>query len=395
MVGGIGTHVNALVPALARRGVEITLITPRWRGGEPESLIAPAAKVCRVEPSLPTVGNYFADARATNANLEAFANIVWSLDGGAAGQGSSQFDLIHAHDWLVAFAAVGLKKLHKAPLVATIHATERGRGRGHLLWEMSYAINQMEWTLAYEAWRVITPSKFMAEEVKNYFQVPVDKSEVVPNGVDTSRFDALAQMDLTDFRSRWATRDERIVLFVGRMEPQKGAHLLVEAAPLVLTHFPQARLVLAGTGGMENTLRRRIAEMGLQDRVLMTGFLPDIDRDKLYRVADVAVFPSLYEPFGIVALEAMAAHCPVLVSDVGGLKEVVTHDETGIVVYSDNIESLAWGIVHTLQAPEQSKARAESAYRLVCEEYNWDRIAERTALVYDRVLRERSLVRWE
>lgn len=395
MVGGIGTHVSALVPALSRHGVEVTLVTPRWSGGEHESQLLPAMRVCRVDPSLPTVGNYFADARQTNLKLEAFANAIWSKDGQGEGQGTDAFDVIHAHDWLVAFAAVGLKNAHKVPLVATIHATERGRGKGHLQWEISHAIDQAEWTLAYEAWRVITPSRFMAEEVRDYFQVPLDKSEIVPNGVDTSRFDALREMDLDDFRAKWATPDQKIVFFVGRLEPQKGAHLLLEAAPHAFAHFPNAKIILAGTGGMEFSLRRRIAEMGLGEKVIMTGFLPDAERDKLYTVADVAVFPSLYEPFGIVALEAMAARCPVLVTDVGGLREVVTHNETGIVVYPDNVESLAWGIVHTLQRPDWSAQRAANAYRMVSQEYTWDRIAERTIKVYQRVLGERRRVRWE
>lgn len=135
---------------------------------------------------------------------------------------------------------------------------------------------------------------------------------------------------------------------------------------------------------MENSLRRRVYELGLYDKVWMAGFIPDPDRDKLYKIADVSVFPSLYEPFGIVALEAMAAGSPVVVTDVGGLREVVKHNETGIIVYPDNIESLSWGILHTLRRPDWSATRAANAYRGVCSEYSWDHIAERTIQVYDR-----------
>jgi glycogen synthase len=162
----------------------------------------------------------------------------------------------------------------------------------------------------------------------------------------------------------------------------------------VLAQFPQAKFVLAGTGGMEYSLRRRISELGLADKVWMTGFIPDEDRDRLYKIADVSVFPSLYEPFGIVALEAMAAECPVVVSDVGGLREVVNHNETGIIVHPDNIESLSWGILHTLQRPDWSALRAANAYRGVREDYSWERIAGRTIEVYDRVLGERQQVKW-
>jgi glycosyltransferase involved in cell wall biosynthesis len=114
----------------------------------------------------------------------------------------------------------------------------------------------------------------------------------------------------------------------------------------------------------------------------------------LFKIADCAVFPSLYEPFGIVALEAMAARCPVVVSEVGGLQDVVDHNKTGIVVYPNNVDSLAWGIVHTLQHPKWSAARVENAYRVVVERYNWQHIARMTAGVYRRIIAERAATDW-
>jgi len=134
--------------------------------------------------------------------------------------------------------------------------------------------------------------------------------------------------------------------------------------------------------------------LGVGEKVLLTGFIFDEDRDRLFKMANCAVFPSLYEPFGIVALQAMAAKCPVVVSEVGGLTEVVRHAETGITIYPDNRESLAWGIVHTLQHPDWTAKRVESAYREVRELYNWDRIARLTANVYERIVAERALTKW-
>ena len=128
--------------------------------------------------------------------------------------------------------------------------------------------------------------------------------------------------------------------------------------------------------------------------MLLTGFISDDDRDRLFKIADCAVFPSLYEPFGIVALEAMAAKCPVVVSEVGGLKDVVQHGETGITVYPDDPGSLAWGIVHTLQHPEWAAARVKNAYRMVREEYNWEYIAGMTADVYRQCVAERAIADW-
>ncbi len=384
VVGGIGTHVSSLVPALARRGVNVTLVTPRWSGGDSMTQLCDNAVVYRVDPPVARMGNFFADAQQTNLNLEEAGHKLWEPLG---------FDLIHAHDWLVAFAADSLKRIHKTPLAATIHATERGRGRGYLGSEMSYAINGTEWWLAYEAWRVITVSHFMADEVRTYFQVPSDKIDVIHNGIDPAVFD-LVSVDQAVDRARWAQPDERLVFFVGRMNFEKGAQVLIEAAPRVLAAFPKCRFVLAGTGPMLDTLKRRVGDLGITDHVTIAGFVPDEERNKLLKLADLAVFPSLYEPFGIVALEAMASHCPVVVSDVGGLREVVMHNETGIIVHPDNPDSLAWGILQTLNHPDAASERAARAYGIVREQYSWDRIAEMTIKVYQRIIDDRGKVDW-
>jgi glycogen(starch) synthase len=164
--------------------------------------------------------------------------------------------------------------------------------------------------------------------------------------------------------------------------------------PLVLAQQPSAKVVIAGKGPELESLRSLAWSLGVGEKVLFTGFISDEDRDRLFKIADCAVFPSLYEPFGIVALEAMAAKCPVVVSEVGGLRDVVQHAETGITVYPDDPGSLAWGIVHTLQYPEWAATRVKNAYRLVREEYNWEHIARMTADVYRQIVAERAIADW-
>jgi glycogen(starch) synthase len=217
---------------------------------------------------------------------------------------------------------------------------------------------------------------------------------VIPNGVDPRRFDALKGMDLKTFRAGFAGPNEPIVYYVGRMVPEKGLSVLIDAAPLVLREWPGVKFVLAGGGGYANELRAKANALGVGGNIIFPGRIPDEVRDGLFKVADVAVFPSLYEPFGIVALEAMAAGTPVVVSDVGGLSEVVDLHETGIKVYPDDPESLAWGILHTLKNPQWSKARAENANRVVRTLYNWDRVAGMTADVYKRVVSEAKAGDW-
>ncbi len=385
VVGGLGRHVADIVPALAELGITIHVVTPRWAGGAPQEKNGNLT-VHRVEPDNEPGFDFHTGAVRTNARLEALADKLCQDQG---------IQLIHDHDWLTAFAATSLKHRHRLPLLATIHATEQGRARGPLGTDLQRLINQTEWSLTYEAWRVITCSRYMADEVMGFFNTPANKIDVIPNGVKAQQFARRDGADLSRFRARYAAPDEQIVLYVGRVVAEKGLQVLVEAVPHVLREHPNTKFVVAGTGFLLPTLRLRASELGVADRVYFTGFIPDEDRDGLYRVASCAVFPSLYEPFGIVALEAMAAKVPVVVSLAGGLQEVVQHSETGITVYPDNPDSLAWGINHTLARPDWAQQRAENAYRVVLSEYNWQRIASDTAAVYSRIISERAQASWQ
>ncbi|TAK22078.1 MAG: glycosyltransferase family 1 protein [Chloroflexota bacterium] len=395
-VGGLGKHVMELLPALARAGVEVHLLTPAFNGGPQFEVIRETAiDRAHLEPSPATVhridtprvdiADFFSRAIQTNFAIE---------DAGRHLLENGGYDLIHAHDWLVGFAGVAIKHAFHTPLVATIHATEYGRNRGVPSADIPRAIHNVEWWLTYEAWRVICCSDFMSSEVRTVFGTPADKIDVVPNGVDTSRFDRWEGHDLSEFRRRYAHDSEKILFHVGRIVREKGVHLLVEAMPRLLAARSDLKLVVAGTGGELDQCRQRADELGVGANILFTGFVGDDDRDRLLRIADVAVFPSLYEPFGIVALEAMAARAPVVVSSVGGLTEVVDLHETGITVYPDDVDSLIWGILHTLDHPEWSRQRADNAYGMVRDRFNWDAIARDTIATYRRVIEERRRTPW-
>ncbi len=387
LTGGLGAHVMDLVPALAEQGVEVTLLTPGWRGGEAQEYIHPNTMVYRVPPIGDDLGDYFGGVRRTNTNLEYFAHTLI-----ADGQ---TFDLIHAHDWLVSFSAEALKNVYKLPLVATIHATERGRGRGFLENRTAEAINSAEWRLSYEAWRVIATSRFMAREICTYFDLPSDKLSIIPNGVNITRRPQLSQEERDMIRFQWVEPQESIVYYIGRIQQEKGMHLLIDAAAQVLAQDPHVKFILAGTGGLLGVLRHRVDELGIADRVILPGYVSNKTRDQLYQAADVAVFPSLYEPFGIVALEAMAAHCPVIVSDVGGLGEVVEDGETGLKVEPGRVDLLAQAILKSLHNRKQAYAMAAQAFTLVEQEYSWSQIARATMELYQDVIRLRQNTVWE
>jgi glycosyltransferase involved in cell wall biosynthesis len=189
--------------------------------------------------------------------------------------------------------------------------------------------------------------------------------------------------ELAEFRAKYAKFNDQIVFNVSRLVHEKGAHRLVEAVPRILAERPLARVIIAGKGPEADNLRRQAESLGVIDRVDFIGFIPDEERNRLLRVANCAVFPSLYEPFGIVALEAMALGCPVVVSDVGGLAEVVTHTVTGITTYADNAESVAWGVLRALTHPELARKYAATAKEWVAQFFNWPRIALLTGEVYE------------
>ena len=393
IVGGLGKHVVEIVPELVADGVEVHLVVPKLSGGDfNEPLPLPdgshatnGSQLYRIDAGQ-DIGDFFTNTWHDNTLIEGFCTQLIRQQSG--------FELIHNHDWLSGFAAVALKHDFRLPLLSTIHATEMGRNRGHLYGDMQRSIHMAEWWLTFESWRVITCSHYMAWEVEQYFGVPPNKVDVIPNGVDPRRFDALTGIDLSSFRLGFAGPHQPIVYYVGRIVPEKGLQVLVDAVPLVLSEWPDVKFVVAGGGGYGHDLRAKAIALGVDDNIIFTGRISDEVRDALFKVADCAVFPSLYEPFGIVALEAMAAGTPVVVSEVGGLQEVVDLHQTGIKVHPNDPGSLAWGILHTLKNPQWSRQRAANADRMVRHQYNWARIADMTLQTYKRVVDEAKAGDW-
>jgi glycogen(starch) synthase len=383
IIGGIARHVAGLSNALARQGAEVQVVTAPHPGAEPDEVAAgdpagvAALGVYRSgdDPVAPV--DFVAGIHQLGFGLLERALPLF--------KGRRKPDVVHGHDWLVAFPARTLKQAYGLPLVMTIHATEHGRNDG-IHTPMQQYIHSIEGLATNEAARVICCSRFMADEVERVLACPADKVAVVPNGIEVARMalpPGATPADLARFRRGFAERDEQIVLYVGRMVREKGVAVLVEAMPRVLARRPGTRLVLAGQGETA-ALRDRAAALGLGDRVRFMGFVPDDDLRRLYAVADVAVYPSLYEPFGIVALEAMAARVPLVTSDVGGFREVVEHGVTGTTTWANNPESLAWGLLQCLEQPERARRLAEAAYQKVVRDYSWDRIAQRTLDVYEK-----------
>lgn len=385
VVGGLGKHVADLMPVLAAEGIDVHVITPMLRGGLPYETIAPGTYITRVPSPHMNGHGFIANVEQINRELVHAAQALAVRVGG--------FDMIHNHDWLTANAAIELKQEWHIPLLATIHSTERGRRQGALSDDHAHRVHDIEGHLIYESWRVIVCSHFMAKQVGEYFSTPIDKIDVIPNGIYLAASPFSTTTERSTFRRRFVAGDEHLAFYIGRIVYEKGLHVLLDAWVQVVAQN-KARLVLAGSGPYLPNLQAQAQALGLQQYVLFPGFISDEDRNRLYHAADVAIFPSLYEPFGIVALEAFAAECPVVVAHTGGLMEVVRSHETGITVHPGSAGSLAWGILHTLQHPKWARARVANALRDARDNYNWHHIAHSTRDVYNHVYEEWQVSGW-
>lgn len=385
VIGGIARHVDELSRALGRAGCTVDVLTAYHPGAPSEEEVAPGVRVLRAGPQPVNPHEFVCGIHQLDFGLlERWLRAAGGGPGRRGMPGLREYDLIHAHDWLVAFAARVLRFGLDVPLLATIHATESGRNGG-IHTPMQHYIHSVEWMLTYDAWRLICCSQAMATEVESVLRVPADKIRVIPNGVDPARLACSdSPAELAAFRRRWARSDERIVLFVGRLVREKGVEVLIDAMPEVLSAYPRAKLVVAG-GGPWDHLATRARQRGVGGKIQFAGFVSE-DLPRLYAVADVAVFPSLYEPFGIVALEAMAAGVPAVTSDIGGFHEVVRHGVTGVHTWANSTHSLAWGIKRVLGDARLAARLRRQARREVSARFGWDGIAEQTAVVYEEAL---------
>ena len=349
VVGGISRVVYDLSHKLYQQGHKVTVITYR-DGNVPYYEDDDGVDVYRVDNFMISPNNFIDWIMQLNFNMIAKAGEVIAEKG--------NFDVIHAHDWLTAYAGKTLKFAYNTPLVSTIHATEAGRNSG-IRTEMQKYINDTEWMLTYESSEVIVNSNYMKNELQRLFGLPYEKINVVPNGVNLTLFSGI-ERDY-DFRRRFAMDNEKIILFMGRLVYEKGIQTLIAAMPKILANYHDSKLIIAGKGGMINELRAQVNSLGLENKVYFTGYLGSKDVQKMYKCADVAVFPSTYEPFGIVALEGMLSGTPVVTSDIGGLNEIVEHGVNGMKSYAGNPNSLADSILALLFNPELCKTVSKNA----------------------------------
>lgn len=371
--GGLARHVRKLSEQLVRDGVDVHVLT---RGGGRLAVeeVRHGVVVHRVrEPEFPKdvnafvrwVGDMNADMRELGLELgERF-----------------DFDLVHSHDWLVAGAAERLARAMSRPWLVTVHATEYGRHQGWVQNHPQSHIHGVEREMVRRADRVITCSEFMRRHVASVFGVAPRRITTIQNAVDPRDLEPVAD-DLDALRARFAAADQRLVLMVGRLVYEKGFHVALDALAPVIRRLGNVRFVVAGTGTAEQELKRQARRLRLTRHGTFLGWIGDDMLHSLYRVADLCIVPSIYEPFGLVALEAMASGCLCVVADTGGLREVVPDDgSVGHRFPSRDADALG-EIVEQVLVDDEARVRAVAAAREHVLQFDWAEVARETEVLY-------------
>ena len=369
VVGGIAAHVDGLARAMQRAGHEV-VVCSLHHPDQPDDAVVDGVRVLRADPALPWLPDDDLVARMASANHQ-LVQLVAKL-------GPWRPEVVHAHDWLVAWAGDSLKTLLGVPLVATIHATERGRHGGHLPPGLPGTINSVEWWLTYQAREVIACSRFMAREVVHSFELPSSKVHLVPNGIDTHRWQLPP--------GAAEARREPLVVAWGRIQYEKGFQVLARAVSELRQRVPGIRCVIAGRGSYLPELQTQIDMEGVSDIVQLAGFVADEQLHEMLQRASCVVIPSLYEPFGIVALEGMAAGAPTIAARTGGLAEIIEGTDAGMLFEPGNHHELAECIADVLADPTAADLMRANAATLLRKTYTWDAVATETVQVYRTAL---------
>ena len=363
--GGRSSHVDGLAHALADGGHDVVVIAPRAPSTEAFTN-ARNVRVLRVNIDLPWLPDR-AIARVASAN-HAFVAATTQL-------GDWSADVVHAHDWEVAWAAQVASVQHSAPLVTTFHGTERSRHGGHIPPGVPTDVNGIEWWLASASRRVIAISRLLARQVTTDFELDPSTVRSVPGGIDPSWWAAPdPQLD--------ESPNENLVFAWGRVQYEKGFHLIASALAEMRATHPDIHCTIAGRGSYLADLQSQIDVIGVSDLIDLPGYLSDHElRAAIHRAACI-VIPSLYEPFGVIALEALAGGGPLIVAETGGLAEIVAGTDAALTFEPGNSVQLAACIRRVIDDQEFAQSLQAHGRALVETSYSWSAIADRTVACY-------------
>src|SRR5512135_350301 len=371
--GGLGVHVTELAAGLQRRGHEIHVITRR-REDQNYYDCVDGVHYHRVDHGLSEH-----DVECMDYMCKAMAHRFYEITSMIG-----HFELVHAHDWLTANAMKYIMEGFGTRGVLTMHSTEYGRD-GNVFFEgFARWVRDAEAAGCHNATVVIAVSHFLADELRRIYHVPNEKIHIVYNGVNYHAFDGF--INPAEVKGRYGIAPLAPTIFSpGRMTLQKGMDMLVEAVPLVLASYPEAKFIISGSGPEKDAVVRRAYEVGAAHAVVFLDTLPRWQYLDLMRAVDIVAVPSRNEPFGIVVLEAWAAGKPVVATLAGGPREFIWHNVNGFLVNTDS-GGLAHGIGSLLADHNHCRALGANGRKAVEDKFNWDTIAGYTEGVYQVAL---------
>ncbi len=395
LVGGLGTYAEYITHEFIELGHDVTVFTLN-PGDLNTREILKGVEVHR--PLIADASNVFPmfvtdDLRRWGTNIRFFNDIfiynvlsATKFINGLIRKEEYKFDIVCVHDWLSSIAGLIIKNETKIPVIFHVHSTEWGRSGG----QGSEVVSHLEWATAQAADKIITVSHAMKDDLARHGW-PQQKISVVWNGVDPARYNPqnCKPEDVKKIREKYnIPNDWKMLLFLGRLTWVKSVKNLIQAMPTVLRDYPQTKLVILGKGEEERDIAETATRLGIKGNVICRfDFVPEEERILHYAAADMCVFPSVYEPFGIVSLEAMAMKKPVVVGAHGivGFREQVVpsgSEQNGIHVNGEDPADIAWGIKQILCDPERAKKWGENGRKRVLQYFTWEKTAEQTIEIY-------------
>ena len=399
LVGGLGTYAEYVTHEFVDIGHDVSVFTLN-KGDLKTREILKGVEVHR--PLIADASNVFPffvvdDLKKWGTNIKLFNDIfiynilsATKFLNGLIRKEKYNFDIVCVHDWLSSISGLVIKNESKIPVVFHTHSTEWGRSDG----QGSEVVSHLEDAMAQISNRIITVSYAMQQDLIKHGW-PQSKISVVWNGVDPERYNPrkVQQEDVQKIREKYGVpKDWSMLLFVGRLVWVKSVRNLIQAMPIVLKEYPNTKLVILGKGEEQTDIVETAERLGIKDKIVYRfDFVPENERILHYAASDVCVFPSVYEPFGIVSLEAMAMEKPVVVGAHGvvGFKEQGGSsgtEQNGMHVNGEDPADIAWGIKETLRNPEKARNWGENGRKRVMEYFTWRKVAEETLKIYESLL---------
>lgn len=388
--GGLGTACLGLTKAMALKDVELTFVLPRKMEADLSGVKLLFADSKRFKINLKTINSCLSPyMTSSDYNLEIsrnpnafygrnlFEEVYRYARWIGEEVGGWDFDVIHIHDWMSFRAGMEAKRISGKPLIIHIHSTEVDRTGG--IDNVNQEIFNIEKESMEAADKIIAVSSFTKKIIVENYHIPPEKIQVVHNGINLDDY-VLNQNN--SFTHQLKEQGNKIVLYVGRLTIQKGLDCFLQAAKKVLQFYPKVVFIIVGSGDMENQIIREAAGLGISDKVLFAGFLRGKELSYVYQLADLFVMPSVSEPFGLTALEAVASNTPVLLSKQSGVSEVLTHSLTVDFWDTEEMANKMLAVLNYSSLELTLKSHAREQVRRI----NWDSAAEKCIDIYRQVL---------